>query len=292
MLTAARAPLGAVAFLRISPHVLRWLWPVGAFLTFTVTIALARRWAHAPRRTVALVGLLAIVTTSFAALNLPASTQSLGPSQNNATIPAVRALSREMGSLESEGPLLADDLYQLGVGDAWSGPVLAELQRRKIPFVVEDQGLVRQYGVGRRFNGANARAALLIRLGDETRVSPAGSRQVARHDGITRAERRELDALARQIGDHIRDRGLRLNRRGRQALDQGDLPTLRRQPEGRIEPEALFASREFRRLVRDDLLVKDPSWTRRFERYADLQARWDTMTVALFVRPLSDASSR
>jgi hypothetical protein len=289
LLTAGRAPLGPVAFLRISPHVLRWLWPLAAFITFSLAIAMARRWvARDPRRAARCVAGFTLVTAAFAGLNLPASTQSLGPSQSNAVIPAVRALNRLMGSLEDEGPLLVDDLYQLGVGDAWSGSVLAELQRRDIPFVVQDEGLVRQFGERRRFDEHNAQAALLIRVGDAADEIPPGARQVARHDGITTRERQALATLEQQIAAQVRAEGLRLNAAGQQALARGDLPVLRQQGSGAIDPVPLLATRELAHMIREDFLVVNDAWDARYERYADLVGRADTMTVALFVRPLGE----
>jgi hypothetical protein len=183
--------------------------------------------------------------------------------------------------------LLVDDLYQLGVGDAWSGPVLAELQRRGIPFVVRNGGLVRQYGTGRRYDGSNARAALLISIGDAATATRRGARRVVLREGISRRAQRELAALERELGRHVRTTGLHLTSRGREALERGDFPELRRQLRTRIDPDALFRTRELRRLVDGDLLEIEPAWRARFGRYAELQLRWDRDTVALFVRPLA-----
>jgi hypothetical protein len=287
LFTAVRAPLGTVAFLRISPHVLRWLWPVAAFFTLAVAVALMRRWIAEPRGAAQVAGAFTLATVAFAALNLPASTQSLGPSQANATIPAVKALDRQMGVLERDEPLLVDNLYTLGVGDAWSGPVIAELQRRGIAFVVQNRGLVRQYGRGRRYDGTNARAELLISLGDAATQPRDRARRVALHEGLTDAEQRALAEIERALASHLRADGIRFNREGRSVVADGGLPELRRAARGAVDPTALFESRELRQAYQDDLLEVSPQWRARFARYADLQTRWDRDTVALFVRPLA-----
>jgi hypothetical protein len=48
----------------------------------------------------------------------------------------------------------------------------------------------------------------------------------------------------------------------------------------------LFTSRELDVMVRGHFLVLDDVWSKRFERYADLQHEWDQQTVALFVAPV------
>jgi hypothetical protein len=282
LLTAGRAPLGPVAFLRISPHLFRWLWPLAVFLTFTFATTLLLRFARDARATRLLVGGSSLVTMAFAGLNLPTSTA--GTSQDNAVIPAVRELTGRISRADLEGPLLADDLYQLGFGDAWGPPVLAAIQRRGISFVLRDEGLVRQFGPTRRFDGNNARGALLIRVGDDAAMTPSGARPVVRRDGITAAERRELAMLERQIAEHVRTRGLRLNRDGQRALARGDLPGLRTQQVA-PDPNALLRTRVLAHLIREHFLVVDLTWNARYRRYADLIGRADT-TVVLFVRPL------
>jgi hypothetical protein len=118
-------------------------------------------------------------------------------------------------------------------------------------------------------------------------VTPSGARRVARHDGIDADERRELALLEQHIGDHIRARGLQLTRRGERALQRGDLPLLRQQGASDPEPEPLLETRELAHLIRADLLVVEDGWKGRYARYVDLIGRSDTMTVALFVRPLA-----
>ncbi|MGH9012341.1 MAG: hypothetical protein ACRDZ1_00115 [Acidimicrobiia bacterium] len=259
----------------------RWLWPLAAFVTFAVVSTLARRLARGPAPSTPLVGAFALATVVFAALNLPSSDQ--GKTTPDWPIAAARDLGRQLARLEDEGTLLVLPLFT----DHYKTAVMAELQHRGIPFVVDDPGMIRQLGPSRRFTGTNARAALSLRIGDEARVAPPGARRVALHEGLTAEEQLELAALETRIDRYIRDGRLRLNRRGREALRNGDLPTLRRQSwRQSVDPEPLFSSRELVWAVRQDLLVLDDRWARRFERYAELRDRWDNETVAIFLQPL------
>jgi hypothetical protein len=263
----------------------RWLWPLAAFVTFAVVSTLARRLARGPAASTPLVGAFALATVVLAALNLPSSDQ--GKTSPDWPIAAARDLGRQLARLEDEGTLLVLPLFT----DHYKTAVLAELQHRGIPFVVDDPGMIRQLGPSRRFTGTNARAALSLRIGDEARVTPPGARRVALHEGLTAEEQLELAALETRIEKYIRDGRLRLNRRGREALRNGDLPTLRRHSLRQIvDPELLFSSRELVWSVRQDLLVLDDRRAQVFERYADLQDRGDNETVALFLQPLGDGT--
>src|SRR5205807_5578548 len=88
-----------------------------------------------------------------------------------------------------------DGLFRAGFADPYGAAVVAELQRRGISFVARDPVLVRQFGPTRRFNGHNAKAALLLRTGAATGEAPTGSRRVARGEGLSAGDQRELSRL-------------------------------------------------------------------------------------------------
>ena len=139
---------------------------------------------------------------------------------------------------------------------------------------------------GLDLNGRNAKAALLLRTGDATLEAPPGSRQVARGEGLSAADQRELSRLKTQIAAYLAQGRLRLDRRGQAALQRGDLPNLAEVRASRADPRVLLSSRELDVMIRDHFLVLDDAWSTRFERYADLQHQWDRQTVALFVAPI------
>jgi hypothetical protein len=268
------------SFLGVAAGHFRWLWPLAAFVTFAAGTTLARHLARGAVRSTSLVGAFALATLVFSALTLPASDQ--GKTEPEWPIPAARALGRQMGVLEGEGPLLVSSEFT----DHYSTAVLAELQQRGVPFLVDNPGMVRQLGPDRRFTGGNAQAVLSLEIGDAARRRPAGARRVALHEGLTAPEQLELAALESRIERYIDAGRLRVSPRGQAALE--DLSrTGRSEPQGQgPDAEMLLASRAVVALVQADLLLLDDTWARRFERYADLQGRSDNETVALFLQPL------
>jgi hypothetical protein len=287
LVTAAQGPV--TVFGQVTPHTFRWLWPLGAFLFFAVAVTIARRFAagsRAAREPVALVSVFAVATVVVAALNVPYSDQGAGPNSQEYAVPASHELATHMGALEGRGPLLIDGLFRAGFADPYGAAVVAELQRRGITFVAGDPVLVRQYGPARRFDGHNARAQLLLRTGGGVQDAPPGSRRVALGEGMSPAERRELARLEREIRDYVDAGRLRPNDRGQAALARGELPNLAAVQSKTADAHALFDSRELELMVQRRDLVLDDTWARRFERYADLQRRFDLETVALFAAPV------
>jgi hypothetical protein len=286
LLTAGRGPV--TAFGKVTSHSFRWLWPLGAFVFLAVAVSLGRRLARRAMASaaVALVGVFTLATVAVAALNLPFSDEGGGPNSFGYAIPAARDLASHMGSLEGQGPLLIDDLFHGAFADPYGGAAAAELQLRGIPFVTGDAALERHLGPARRFNGRNAKAALLLRTGDATLETPPGSRRVAQGEGLSAADQRELSRLKTQIAGYLVQGRLRLDGRGQAALERGSLPNLAQVQGSGADPRVLFTSRELDVMVRDHLLVLDDVWSKRFERYADLQHQWDQQTVALFVAPI------
>ncbi|HEY4402030.1 MAG TPA: hypothetical protein VGO38_08370 [Acidimicrobiia bacterium] len=285
--TAWQGPV--TVFGNVTPHTFRWLWPLGAFVFFAIASTIARRLAGstvASTRSAWLVAGFALVTVAVAALNLPFADEGRGPNSQEYAIPAAHDLGRQMGSLEGRGAVLIDGLFRAGFADPYGAAVVAELQRRGIPFVARDPVLVRQYGPTRRFNGHNAKAALLLRTGAAPGEAPAGSRRVARGEGLSARDQHELSRVEAQIGTYVEEGQLRLNPRGQAALDAGNLPNLAQVQGGSVDPHVLFDSRELDVMIQQRFLTLDPPWTARFERYAALQRDHDRKTVALFVESL------
>lgn len=294
LITSWQGPV--TVFGDVTPHTFRWLWPLGVFVCLAVVVDVARRVtqrADSARRSSWVVGSLVVVTLVVAVLNLPFSDAGSGPNSQEYAIPAARELNRQMGSLENVEPLLIDDLFHGVFADPYGGAVVAELQRRGIPFVAHDPGLVRQFGPGRVYNGRNAKSALLLRIGPAAQEAPTGSRRVAHGTSFSVDDRRELSHLEAQIRRYIRAGSLRLNSRGEAALARGDLPRLaelQATPAG-ADPQVLLESRELDVMVQQHLLDLDGVWRWRLARYAALQHRSDLETVALFVKPLRPSGS-
>lgn len=289
VVTAGQGPV--TVFGDVTPHTFRWLWPLGAFVFFAIAVTVARRLAQRQAASAVLVALFAVATLVFAVLNLPYADEGLGPNSQQYAIPAETDLERHMGALDAEGPLLIDDLFHGVFADPYGGAVIAELQRRGIPFVARESGLVRQFGPARRYDGRNAKAELLLRTGDASLAAPPGSRRVARGEGLSAADERQLTRLKARIVDYIEARRLRLNQRGQAAIARGDLPKLVDVQQKAADSQVLLDSRELDVMVKERYLDVNGVWARRLERYAELQHRWDLETVALFVRPLDSSTA-
>ncbi|HKA92440.1 MAG TPA: hypothetical protein VKE97_01455 [Acidimicrobiia bacterium] len=283
VVTAARSPETVFGTFQI--HTLRWTWPVAAFVFLAVGIVLVRRLTNVVR-SAALVVTFAAVTVVVATLTLPTANIGRGPTTFTYALPATRQLEKKMGALDGQGPFLIDDVFRGTFADPYGAAVLAELQRRGVEFVAQDHGLVRLFGPGRRFNGTNARSALLLRISDATRTPPPGTRRVVLAEGLDAADRRELDRLRGEIATYIEAGRLRLDRRGEAALTAGKLPTLAQGAGAGLDADALLSSREVDVMVHEHWLALDPTWEKRFEGYARLHHEWDRRTVALFVGPV------
>jgi hypothetical protein len=108
---------------------------------------------------------------------------------------------------------------------------------------------------------------------------------VARREALTPPQKRELARVITQISTYARDGRLRLNARGRAVPRRGELAVLDHPTD--VGVAELMRSRELVAARQHDLLaLDDPAWAARFDRYAELQRRSDTETVALFLRPL------
>lgn len=283
MVTAARSP--ETVFGRFQGHTLRWAWPLAAFIFLAVAVVVVRRLRRRAG-SAAIVGVLSVITIIFAALTIPKANIGLGPTSFSYALPATRQLDAQMGRLEGRGPFLIDDLFHGAFADPYGAAVLAELQQRGEEFVATDAELVRLFGPARRFNGKNARSVLLLRISDETRTPPPGTRRVILAEGLSKPDRRELDRLQADITAFVAQGRLRLNARGRAALETGRLPNLARFQDQSHDAAGVLASREVDLMVYDHYLALDARWSARFARYAALHHEWDRRTVALFVGPI------
>ena len=288
LVTAWRGPV--TIFGTVTAHTFRWLWPLGAFVFFAAIAAVVRRLTDSRVASPRFVGVFAVATVAVAAFTVPRADDGLSPnSQRYAyATPALRDLNRHMGALEGQGTLVIDGVHDR-FATPYGWPVIAELQRRGIPFVARKPGTVRQLGPTRRFNGHNANAELFLVEGEGALGAPPGSRLAARGEGLPAAEQRELMRLKTQIGAYLQRNGVPLNARGRAALDAGALPTLAASSQQTPDAAALLAARELDVMILDRYLTLDDAWLHRFKRYAELQHESDQRTVALFVRPLSNA---
>jgi hypothetical protein len=277
--TAGRIPITAFG---LEAHVFWWLWPLGVFMTLVIAATFVRAVARAGRASLVAASAAAVAAAVFAVLALPSMTVGLSPNGREDAIPTTRAIDRQLGQLDGRGPILVDPLLKSRLADPYGLAIINELQRRGIPFVAKDPMLVGQLGPARRYNGRNARSELFLRVGNDPVTAPPGTPIVAQHQGLTRAEQRELASLQRAIVTYISEGRLHLNRRGIDALRRGDLATL-----SLTDATTLLSTGQLIELVNHGYLDVDPSWARRLERYVHLAGLADIHTVELYLAPLT-----
>lgn len=171
----ARSPVNPTG---IAVHGMRWLWPVAALATATLVAALlVLLRAHGSWGRRALVG-AAVLALAIAAANLPTyRSRSWGPVALTAELPAARDLVADLDALDERGTVLFDPVG-LRYAEPYSGLVLAALQDRGVPFVFDDEVLIRQFGEGRR-NRGEATLRLWQVEGPDAADPPPGAERVA-----------------------------------------------------------------------------------------------------------------
>jgi hypothetical protein len=220
-----------------------------------------------------------VLTAVLAGANLP--TRNRGASAASRSVAAVRDIDRQLAEVPLDGPVLVD----VPPGFETVGPaVLASLQRRGISFVVDDEGLLRQLGPHRRFDGRNPRARLWVRAGRSALdQAPPGARLAAVHRGLADAEEAELRRLRERIRHLVEGGGgLRLTESGRQEL-RGSASLLEQFSAERRDGRRLLESDLLVNLHELGLLEPDPVPPSLIERYGELRQQWDARTVAVFV---------
>ena len=276
-------PAGTVAYQ------LRWLWPVAFFVWLAVVSYGLRR--RTDRRLS--VGLLA-ATVAFSALNIAWTNQ--GTSVPEASMPVARDLVRALDDAEIQGPVLVDTNESLW--DGYTEAVLFELQREGIEFVIHDEVGYRMLGQDRRWDGDNAVALLRISTGDWATLPSPDARVLARHLDLDQADHDELFLLQADIEEAFAGGEIQLNDRGRRAAERGVFESVPEQHPDQVAADTVTDMRflpygrylrDTTLMIREDLLDAPADWHGKLERYADLQDRWDTLTVAVFLEPIANA---
>jgi hypothetical protein len=148
----AISPVNLVA---VAIHQMRWLWPIAALVTAAgLTLVLSSLQARPHLQGRALVGGV-VLAIAVALANLPTYTsESPGPTdQGDDDLTAGQELMSQLDALEGRGTVLYDPSLLL-FAEPFSGMTFAEMQDRGIPFVFDDEGMVRQFGEGRRHDGS------------------------------------------------------------------------------------------------------------------------------------------
>jgi len=282
LFTAVRIPTDIFG---VAAHQFRWLWPLGAFILFTILAAAARAWTGTTvRRILPVVGVLVALCLVFSIANLPTHDAGAGPAGDRYAIPVVRAMDRQLARAKIRGPVLLD-VHDITFGDPYSAPLMLELQHLAVPFVVTDHSLIHQLGPGRNAAGAGAVQRIFSLTGDRARTYTGPGRRIAFHAGITRAERAELDRLTAKVRSDVEAGGVRLSAKGEQLVREGQFPALASDQERR-DPTALVDEGVLVAADQAGALALSPPFQSRVSRLAQLQLARFRQTVGVFLAPL------
>jgi hypothetical protein len=188
---------------------LRGLWVLSAFIGVMLALFVAdevrhRRPAPASGSVVAPAA-IAAATLVVAVLALPYANRSGGPDEARG-VAATRSLAAQvLPELKGRGTVLVD-MSQQASGSSVGPGLLVELHDAGIPFVVNDESLIRQLGNYRAYDGTNADQHLVLvtgRFAREDLYIPRTARVVGRFGGLDPAERDEKERLRRELRDAI-----------------------------------------------------------------------------------------
>lgn len=178
VLTVVVTPIDALG---LSPHKVRWLWVLAAFLTMMLVLA-GLAVLRADRRS---IGLSAVVALGAVALiaTLPTFRQTAGPASQDEVwdnVSVLREQLEERLASADVGPVFFDP-STLGFGEPYSAPVLAEFLEHGVDLVVDEHSLVRQLGPGRDLARADdtPRRVLTVRTGPDSVTVPPDEERLA-----------------------------------------------------------------------------------------------------------------
>jgi hypothetical protein len=296
VVTAWRSPTGTYGTIA---YQMRWLWPVAAVVWLAFAVAVVRHPRVASARPPARLATAALgaVTVLAALANLPASNQ--GTTAVAGTYPVARELTEAVADADLTGPLHV--ACGEGVFDPYCEAVMAALQDDGVPFVVDEGIGIRQLGAGRLVDPAAPPDRLVVVTGDYAIFTPPGARLVTLHEGLSEDEVVDLYLVREELKTALADGTVRLDADGERVARRGDFGSVTVEGDSlRIDPIAavdlrggLFGThrRDLVAMVHEDLVVADDGWDERLDRYAELQDRWDSESVAVFLEPASTEPS-
>jgi hypothetical protein len=294
--------LGFVSVLRmpltygLTPHYLRWLWPLGLAVWVVPALGVIEELQAAARfrngRAITLVGVgAAAVAVVGGVAALP--TVDNGTTSPRWSVEAVQDLAPDVvAAVDEWGPVLVDltiDWPTIFVGP----PLLGELQDAGIPFQVDQRILARQVGFHREAQAGETYPHLSVRGGPAQ--PQAGEEVVASWSSLSEDDRAELERLGEQLTDVIGHVGVPLRSDAAatyRALGRDDhLAALR---DARRDPDQLVTTDILWSAVRGDVadyaghsLVDDASLPRdarrTLARWSELAERRDRQQVTVYL---------
>ncbi len=206
VLALSRLTIGSVG---LSPHHVRWAWPLMAFVHLVVvwlavSAWLARRAAVRPvdqrvdRGIDIVVGVLIVLVS---VLNIPFLAQPSGPTAEYRTLPTMRRIEPQLAPLADFQPVLYD-ISTLRIYEPYSSTMMMWLQEQDIEFRVDDEGMVRQLGEARRADGSEPTRIFQLE-GVEARTHDGPECLLAEASLLTEEDDADVRALIEQAADDL-----------------------------------------------------------------------------------------
>jgi hypothetical protein len=159
----------------VSPHRLRWVWALGAFVLAVALAAalnlVAARFARAGPAVWAVTVVTALVIT---VATLPTYVAESGPVTQHQYGSLVQSVRSSLDPIEEAGGTVLFDNAGLVFAEPYSWPLLAELARRGIEFEVPTESISRHVG-RRRLADGDAEWRVWFQFGDADAVAPPGA---------------------------------------------------------------------------------------------------------------------
>ncbi len=179
----SRLTIGAVG---ISPHHVRWAWPMMTFVHLVLAVLAVSAWRRTESTERALSGAIGVAALVATMWNVPFLAQPSGPTADIANMATMRRIEPQLDALAAHQPVLYD-VSTLRVFEPYSSTMMMWMQERDIEFRVDDEGMIRQLGEGRRADGAEATTVFQLQ-GAEARTYDGVACIVAESSALTAAD--------------------------------------------------------------------------------------------------------
>lgn len=300
--TFAVMPIGPLG---LTPHQMRWLWSLGAFVTLAVFVAalpmLPPMWSRGPGDHFAATGVdvspapmhrhiewvLAAAVVVVSAVNVPGFTQLAGPDTFQESVPVARALSEQVDDYSTDEAVVLDTA-NLRYLEPYSAVVMAAMLRAGVDLRVADPGLVRQLGNNRRADGDEPLIVSLVE-GRPAFETPEGVRRIAFTTPLDAATITELIEGEMAMIDTVALNGVTFTEDGERDIAAGAFGLSRDEIEVAAADAAGFVygglAAELVAAGTLDLSSLEPAVAAQFERTSALRRQVGTTTVAVWIRP-------
>lgn len=191
-----------VSVVGLGSHHVRWLWALSLFVQFVIVWAIAELWSTSLTGRTVDTGVMLVIGVLGVA-NLGVTAHALGPTADRNAAETLERTFDDLAAFDPGGAVLYD-VRGVRPFEPWSAAVQMRLRELGVDFRVDDEGMVRQLGNGRRADGSEVttmrqveRSAALVFDGPGcviSRVSPFDTTTEAAIDAVIAAAAGDLEA--------------------------------------------------------------------------------------------------